>query len=170
MHAIIISVGILFSAGMSIGAHATDLALQKPSDLRQEAQLIRTENQPLILFFSLPKCEYCKVVRENYLRPLLNGGVTDARPLIREIDITSNAPLKGFGGEPLTEAQFAKSYKVKVAPTVIMVDAAGTPLADRLVGSDMAGFYGAYFDNALAKSRESIKQHSLPAQLQQGLN
>ena len=105
-------------------------------------------------------------MRENYLQPLLNGDLTDARPLIREIDITSNAQLKGFGGEQLTEAQFAKNYRVKLAPTVIMVDATGRPLADQLVGSDMAGFYGAYFDNALDKSREAIKPHHLPIQRQ----
>lgn len=137
-------------------AHAAPVALPAPSDLRQEAKLVRQTNQPLIVLFSLPGCSYCKVVRENYLAPLLRDAAPAERPLIREVDIASDAPLKGFDGEALTQKRFAAHYHVKIAPTVILMDQTGAPLTERLVGGDTAGFYGAYLDNAISAARQQL--------------
>jgi thioredoxin-related protein len=140
----------------AVAAHADPVALPVPSDLRQEVKLIQQMNKPLIVLFSLPGCGYCKVVRENYLAPLLRDATPADRPLIREVDITSDAPLKGFGGEALTRKCFAASYGVKLAPTVILMDETGAPLTDRLVGGDTAGFYGAYLDKALSTAQQRL--------------
>lgn len=140
----------------AVAAHADLVALPMPSDLRQEAKLVQQMNKPLIVLFSLPGCSYCKVVRENYLAPLIRDAAPADRPLIREVDITSDAPLKGFDGEALTQKRFAASYRVKIAPTVILMDETGAPLTDRLVGGDTAGFYGAYLDNALSSAQQHL--------------
>ena len=140
----------------AVAAHADLVALPMPSDLRQEAKLVQQMNKPLIVLFSLPGCSYCKVVRENYLVPLIRDAAPADRPLIREVDITSDASLKGFAGEALTQKRFAASYRVKIAPTVILMDETGAPLTDRLVGGDTAGFYGAYLDNALSSAQQHL--------------
>jgi hypothetical protein len=96
------------------------------------------------------------VVRENYLLPLSRDAAPADRPVIREVDIGSNAPLKGFDGEALTQKRFAANYHVKIAPTVILMDQTGAPLTDRLVGGDTAGFYSAYLDNAISAARQQL--------------
>jgi len=153
------AIGVVLCLGAQGWALASPSLLPAPSDLREEAKLIRQDNRPLIVLFSLPDCGYCKEVRENYLQPLVRDVPEAERALIREVDISSNAPLNGFNGEALTQAQFASRYKVKMAPTVIMLDETGVPLADPLVGAGMAGFYGAYLDNALAKSKQALMLH-----------
>jgi len=137
-------------------AHADPVVLPVPSDLRQEARLVQQTKQPLIVLFSLPGCSYCKVVRENYLAPLIRDAAPADRPLIREVDITSDAPLKGFEGEALTQKRFAANYRVKITPTVILMDGTGALLTDRLVGGDTAGFYGAYLDNAISAAQQQL--------------
>lgn len=140
----------------ALAAHAGPSVLSAPSDLRQKGRLVQQTKQPLIVLFSLPGCSYCKVVRENYLLPLSRDAASADRPVIREVDIGSNAPLKGFDGEALTQKRFAANYHVKIAPTVILMDQTGAPLTDRLVGGDTAGFYSAYLDNAISAARQQL--------------
>lgn len=149
-------IGITLYLGFQGYAMAAPVVLPAPSDLRKEAKLVQQKHKPLIVLFSLPDCSYCKEVRENYLAPLVRDVPAGDRALIREVSIVSKAPLIGFNGEALTQAQLAAHYKVKVAPTVVMLDNAGMPLAAPLVGAGMAGFYGAYLDNALAESRRAL--------------
>lgn len=159
----ILIAGALLYLGLQRCLLAADVTLPAPTDLRHDAQRVRQTREPLIVLFSLPGCPYCKQVRESYLAPLLREPPPGHPVLIREVDITSKAPMTGFQGEALTQAQFAARYKVRATPVVLMLDAQGAPLADPLVGGDTAGFYGAYFDNALAKSRKSLAAPAKPA-------
>jgi thiol-disulfide isomerase/thioredoxin len=143
-------------------ALAHPVTLPAPLDLRNEAALVRREGKPLVVLFSLPGCPYCKEVRENYLVPLVRDVALKDGALIREIDVTSNTQMRDFEGHPLSQHDFSARYKVRVTPTVLMFDAGGTLLADPLVGSGMAGFYGAYLDNALSQSTRKLKQGMPP--------
>jgi thiol-disulfide isomerase/thioredoxin len=147
---------------MASPAWAHPVSLPVPSDLRNEAALVRQEGKPLVVLFSLPACPYCKEVRENYLVPLVRDAAPADRALIREIDITSNAQIRDFEGHLVSQHDFAARYKVRVTPTVLVFDASGMLLADPLVGSGMAGFYGAYLDSALSQSARKLKQGKLP--------
>jgi len=141
---------------MSLQAHAATGALLAPTDLRNEAKLVKQHNKPLILLFSLPDCAPCEEVRRNYLEPLIKNVPIASRPIIREVGIADRTNLKGFDGETLTQAQLAESYGAKVAPTVVMVDAAGKKLVDPLVGAGMAGFYGGYLDSAMVDAQKEL--------------
>lgn len=147
----------LFLQAIVTSAMAQPVALPVPSDLRNESRLVQQKGKPLVVLFALPGCPFCKEVRENYLVPLVRDAAPADQAIVREIDITSAAPFKDFQGQVVTQSQFAARYKVRVAPTVIMLDASGSPLTDPLVGSGMAGFYGAYLDNALSSSERRLK-------------
>jgi thioredoxin-related protein len=148
--------GMSLLLGLQHSLHAADALLPPLVDLRRDAQWVRKMDEPLIVLFSLPGCPYCKEVRENYLIPLLRQPPPGHPVRIREVDITSNASLTGLEGEAMTQAQFAAHYRIRATPVVLMLDAHGVPLADPLVGGDTAGFYGAYLDNALSRSRQML--------------
>lgn len=157
-------IGLILCAPAFAGTHAPKhISLPTPVDLRHEGQLIQQKGKPLVVLFSLPGCPFCKEVRENYLVPLVRDAAPADQAIVREIDITSNGTLKDFDGKPVSQKDFAARYKVQVTPTVLMLDAAGKPLAEPLVGSGMAGFYGAYLDNALAASRKGL-EHPVASQ------
>lgn len=103
-----------------------------------------------VVLFSLPDCHYCAEVRSHYLAPLARDPALRGRLVVREVDMNSRKPLTDFDGSTLTQALFAKRYKVQFAPTVLFLDAEGRPVASPLIGAGKADFYGAYLDEAVA--------------------
>lgn len=147
----------------SVHAQPADEMLPVPQNLQREATQAHAERKAFLLMFSLPGCSYCKVVRRNYLMPLLRDAVPADRPVIREVQITSRESLTGFDGKPTTQSALATRYGVQVAPTVIVVNAEGELLADPIVGGDTNGFYSAYLDRALeAAAKQFTSQRVRP--------
>jgi len=136
-------------------SHGTVLVV--PDDLQREAAQAQAAGEPLVLMFSLPDCPYCKVVRNHYLLPMLREADAAHLPVIRELQITSGKSLPGFDGVRTTQAAVAKHYGVRVAPTLVFVDATGQPLTDPIIGGDGHGFYSAYLDRAFAEARKNLK-------------
>ena len=112
----------------------------------------------LLLLFSLPDCHWCHEVRSHYLLPLVrepgNGDL-----LIRELRLTDEA-LRDLDSHTVDIDALSRRWSVKAAPTLLFLDRCGAPLAEALVGGDVAGFYGAYFDAALATAREAAAGRS----------
>jgi hypothetical protein len=108
----------------------------------------------LILLVSLPDCHFCTTVRSNYLLPMLR----DETPALalREISLGVDVPLIDFDGSRTSVSRISKRLKLQVAPTVLFLDRCGQAVAEPLVGGDVAGFYGAYLDRALAMARARL--------------
>ena len=154
--------GLLFSLLFSLLISAAAIAgpahvpeLPPADNLQQQASEAQAANKPLVLLFSLPDCAYCKVVRQNYLWPMLRESTAADRPVIRELMMTGRQPIRDFDGSPTTPAALAKRYDVQVSPTLVFVDATGEMLSDPLVGGD-SHFYLAYLDRAFEQSRKKL--------------
>ena len=149
---------LLTSCFFMLPAHAQshDEMLPAPQNLQREAAQAQADRKAFLLMFSLPGCAYCKVVRRNYLVPLLRDASPADRPVIREVQITSRDSVQGFDGKPTTQSALANHYGVQVAPTVIVVNAAGELLADPIIGGDNNGFYSAYLDRALEAAEKQF--------------
>ena len=70
--------------------------------------------------------------------------------------ITGSQQVTGFAGEKTTEMMVAKSYGVRVAPSVLMLDASGTQLVPPVVGGDTSGLYGGYLSDALSEAARIV--------------
>lgn len=130
--------------------------LPAPSDLKGDGAEAERDGKPVILFFSFPGCQFCHVVRQNYLSPLLRTEDVRQRPIIRELDITSIVSVKGFDGSPSTHRTLAQQYGIRVAPTVLFVDARGRLLVQPIIGGDVSGMYGGYLDNGFSEARKKL--------------
>ena len=139
-------------AAQSAQSHGAKLLV--PENLQLDSKQAQSENKPLVLMFSLPDCPYCKVVRTNYLEPMLREGTAAERPVIRELQINSRKSLTDFDGSLTTQSALAKRYQVRMAPTLVFVDAAGQMLAAPIVGGEH-GFYTAYLDRAFAEAAKN---------------
>jgi thioredoxin-related protein len=135
---------------------AASPALAAPVDLRADGALAATRGSPLVVLFSLPECQYCAVVRRNYLAPLTHVPREAGRLVVRELELTGTAPLAGFHGEKTSGSLLAARYGLRVAPAVVMLDREGKLLAPPLLGGDVAGMYGAYLDRALDEARAQL--------------
>lgn len=147
---------VWLAISVKVHAQAHEEMLPAPQNLQREAAQAHSERKPFLLMFSLPGCPYCKVVRRNYLMPLLREAAPADRPVIHEVQITSRDSLIGFDGKSTTPSALATRYGVQVAPTVIVVNAEGSLLVDPIVGGDNNGFYSAYLDRALEAAAQQF--------------
>lgn len=131
-------------------------SVSAPSDLKREAKAAASQGKPLVVLVSMPGCAFCEVVRRNYLLPLLRTSAPSNRPVIREVDMTSVISFLGFDGKSISSAQFAKSYAVQVAPTVLFLGPSGQQLVAPIVGGDVAGMYSAYLENAFIEASRKL--------------
>ncbi|WP_426177564.1 thioredoxin [Massilia sp. TWR1-2-2] len=136
---------------------AASPALAAPVDLHADGALAATRGSPLVVLFSLPECQYCAVVRRNYLAPLTRTPREADRLVVRELELTSTTPLAGFHGERTSGSLLAARYGLAVAPSVVMLDRDGKLLTAPLLGGDVAGMYGAYLDRALDEARAKLE-------------
>lgn len=147
------AISLLFLLGLSASAFAQSTPmLPAAENLEQLATDAEAAGKPLVLLFSLPDCPYCKVVRRNYLGPMLRE---PNPPVIRELTMTSRQSIRDYDGAMTTPAALARRYGVVVAPTLVFVDADGEMLVDPLVGGDNQ-FYIAYLDRAFDESRKKL--------------
>lgn len=149
-------IALLAACAVGSGAAAQHTALAAADDLAKDARDAARRRVPIVILFSLPDCSYCETVRRNYLLPLSREGEPGGRPIIREAGLASAAPLRGFDKQASSGKALAARYRIRVAPSVAVVDSDGKLLAPALEGGDVAGMYGAYLDEALSGARRAL--------------
>ena len=112
---------------------------------------------PVLVLFMAPDCRYCERVLNEFLLPMQRNREYDAKVLMRQIDITSDAPMKDFKGNVTTERAFAAANKVRVTPTVKFFLPSGEKGADQIVGLLTVDFYGGYLDSAIDEARQKLQ-------------
>ncbi len=143
---------LAFGLGLSTAgaAQGDQHGLTMVEDLRSESAQALQAGKPLVLMFSLPECPYCKVVRRNYLLPMIREAGNDP-PQIRELSMRGRQAIKDFDGTVTTPTAIANRYGVKVAPTLVFVNASGEMLTEPLVGGDHQ-FFSVYLDRAFEEA------------------
>ncbi len=111
------------------------------------------KGSPLVVMVSLEGCPFCKVARQNYLGPLREQ---QGLPVV-QVDMRSSRVIRGFNGAMLTEDELIRSWRIKVAPTVLFFGRGGVEIAERLVGGYIPDFYGAYLDDRLRLARAALR-------------
>jgi hypothetical protein len=124
-------------------------------DLTRDARESAARRIPIVILYSLPGCAHCEILRRSHLAPL--AAQKPARAIVRQINLQSTVPLRDFAGNATTHANFVKVRAVSFAPIVQVLDHTGKLIADPLVGSMLADFYGAYLEDALQKAEAAVR-------------
>ncbi|MDB5812012.1 MAG: thioredoxin [Betaproteobacteria bacterium] len=115
-------------------------------------------NKPIMLVFTRPGCPYCATAKHDHLEPLAASAEAAAKVVLREVEAPNEMiPLRDFDGKMTTHADFARRYEVRVVPTVILVDSAGAPLTDAIVGLNLPEFYNLYIEQAIDAARLRLR-------------
>jgi hypothetical protein len=125
-------------------------------NLRRLTASARQQHLPILLFFSTVGCPYCAEVRRSYLAPRVQEGDAAACALIREIDIGAQRRIVDLDGAPVTQAQLARRFQVRMTPVVLLTDWHLQPLTAPLVGIDRAGFYESYLSAAIDTAQSKL--------------
>ena len=125
--------------------------LPKAENLQVDAHLAATDKKPIVLFFTLPNCSYCRIVRYDYFLPLLKQRAGNDQPIIREISVTGQNRVTLFDGQRVTESELADRYKVQMTPTVLFVNHEGEIVGNSILGGDHTNYIG-LFDKSLSEA------------------
>lgn len=112
---------------------------------------------PVVLFFSSEYCEYCDLVRDEFLNHLSTDPVFMNKLLLREVRMGSNRPLLDFSRQSITHATFTEQRAIELVPTIQFTDGVGDILVEDIVGVTTLGFYGAYLEQAIEQSLNTLR-------------
>ena len=74
-----------------------------------------------------------------------------------QIDFRDPRPVRDWQGRATTQGELVKALGVSVAPTVMFFGRAGREVAERLSGTYISDFYGAYLDQRMAQARAAVR-------------
>ena len=69
-------------------------SLPQAVQLQQDGALSLASQHPVILFFTLPGCSYCRIVRYDYLQPMMAERSERDGVLLREVSVTGERVLR----------------------------------------------------------------------------
>ena len=143
-------------AALLFATHAAAGPAPLPSSLHEAGG---RPDRLYVVLFSLPDCPYCVAVRQAYLPALPDDPRFRERVGIREVSISSPRPIIDFDGTPARQADIARRYGVKFAPTVLFLDKGGQVRAEALLGGDSVGLYGGYLEKRVLQGLEAAAAH-----------
>ena len=143
-------------AMMPAQAQRIELAHNLASDARAAAQ----QDTPLLLFVTQPGCPFCERARHEYLRHLAVDPAYTRRLLFRELSIEGN--VTGFDGKRSTGLAAARALKIKLYPTIVIVDGTGAAVAAPLVGFTVPDFYAAQIDGRIEEAELQLAARIKP--------
>ena len=139
-------------AGPALAApDASEQWLPSSQSLPRDLAAALAIKQPLVVMATLQGCPFCKVVREHYLLPLQRAGA-----FVTQIHFLSGEPLLDWQGKVSTHGGQVKQLEIEVAPTVLFYGAGNKEVAERLVGSSIPDFYGAYLDERMKTAQAAV--------------
>jgi len=139
-------------AGVLPAALAAGDELPVPSSMADALEAALARREPLVVMASLVGCPFCRIVREHYLLPAWREGMA-----VVQIDFRDSRSVRDWEGRMTTQGALVKALGVSVAPTVLFFGRSGREVAERLSGTYISDFYGAYLDQRMAQARSAIR-------------
>jgi hypothetical protein len=133
-------------------------ALPAAADLAADGAASRERRAPILLLFDRDDCPYCERALREHLVPMSGEAPWRDDALFRQVEVNRDIPLVDFDGSATTHRRLSARYGATFTPTVVVVDAAGTVLADPIVGLLTADFYGAYLEEALRVALRKLRK------------
>lgn len=137
--------------------------VEQSRDIRADARLAQTHKLPILLAFTADYCDYCKLLEEDFLVPMLISGHYKDKILIRKVVVDASYRLTDFDGTSTYTDQFARRYNVRLYPTLLFLDSRGNELAERMVGINTPEFYGGYLDQNIDAALSRVRGSGQPS-------
>ena len=126
-------------------------------DLSKDATLARDQGLVILIEFASGSCEYCRLLEEEFLQPMLIDEDYSNKVIIRTVRLDGYESFIGFRGEPISPGQFASRYNIKVTPTMVFLNANGDELSEKLVGIWSVDYFSGYIDQRIDSAKRMIQ-------------
>lgn len=131
--------------------------VKQVSDLAADAEEANKKQVPVLIMFSLTHCGYCRVVEEDFLKPMLRNAEYEGKVLIRKIKLDGTKYLRDFNGKMRDPEELSDEYHISMVPTLILFDSRGKRLSDPIIGLANPHYYGGDLDAAIDASLLKIR-------------
>lgn len=131
--------------------------LPRATDLKADGAAASAAKKPILLFFNLTGCHYCRGALREVIVPMYRDAGWRAAIEFRQITIDDGRQLVDFDGRRIESIAFAQQRKGTFAPTVMMVDGDGKLLGEPVVGIANFDFYGAYVEEMVKKAIAAVR-------------
>lgn len=122
-----------------------------------DSKLAAAKKIPILVLYTSPGCPFCERAKSEYLVPMLKDPAYKNKVIMREVDITSQSPLTLFNGSKSTGAEFAAQHKVAVVPTIKVINAQNSEVADPIIGLLIPDYYFGYIDSAISGGLQKMR-------------
>ena len=146
----------LLLAGHKSDSHRPELV--KIKDLRDTAKLAQSRNLPILIMFGTDECPYCRMLKEDFLIPMLISGDYTDKIIIREAHISYGADIIDFSGKKISIGEFSARYGVTLFPTMVFIDSTGLVLVKKIIGITTPSLFGGTLDDSIDKALLLIKK------------
>ncbi len=136
-----------------VAPDASERLLPSSADLPRDLAAALARKEPLVVLATLRGCPYCKIAREHYLLPLQRAGAC-----VTQIHFLSDGLLRDWSGTPIAHGALVRQLGIEVAPTVLFYGPGHKEVAERLAGSYIPDFYGAYLDQRMEQARAALRR------------
>lgn len=126
------------------------------TDLRDAAQRAADEQIPILLLFSTESCEFCALIKQDYLGPMSRNPAYEHRVMIREVPAVDYHYLRDFDGELIGGDDLALRYDADLIPTIVLIDSRGRVLTEPMVGFISRHYYDRTLDANIQQALEKI--------------
>lgn len=133
------------------------VVLKAGTDLEMDGSEASEKQIPVLIFFSMEHCPFCKEVEEDYLKPMLRNAEYDDKVIIRKIKIDDSNTVSDFKGSQRDPAEFSEEYNVSMVPTLVIVDHKGKKLAPSIRGIANRHYYSAELDIVIDASTQKLR-------------
>ena len=134
--------------------------IEPATRLDSDAQLSIESKRPITVFISQHGCQFCQLLRDQVLYPMLRGGQLDNKVIFREVSLDASFTLHDFAGITVGGSAFAGRYAAEITPTLLFLDGKGRELTARIVGISNIEYYGFYLDKAIASATGAMVESS----------
>lgn len=164
----VIALTLVLSAAWWMDAAATDspikmsdglppVTIEEGNNLRADGKLANKKQIPVLLFFSMEHCPFCREVEEDYLKPMLRNAEYDSKVIIRKVRLDSEGKTIDFKGKAQDTADVGARFNVSMVPTLVLVDSQGNKVSAPIIGIANSHYYSAELDIAIENSTQKIK-------------
>ena len=141
----------------TFACYAQSASLPLVEDLRVEARKAADRQLPILLLFTTEDCEFCELIKSEYLLPMRNNADYAERVMIREVPAGGIHYLRDFDGRLIGGDRLALRYDADLIPTVVFIDSRGRRLVEPLVGITSRHYYDQQLDEAIERALQKVK-------------
>ena len=126
-------------------------------NLQDVAKLAKQKQLPVMIFFAAEDCAFCEALETDYLAAMALAEEYNDKVIIRKVMIDAFEDVYDFKGKHMSAEDLSEQFKVRVTPTLLLVNHQGESLTNKIIGYNRSGFFGAYLDEAIDEANRKIR-------------